>query len=447
MNRIFVCLCIFSVLVLTSSCSGVKTHNFDNAPEIEGRAVESDTESINDLIKEELQSQYSSFDSLMEHKNSEYVGQNMMKITWERPVLSMLNHVTSYQYGDDYLISGFDNGDVRIWGDYNCPYLSIREKNEKIESVSWDGKSEYIGVIQDDENVLNIYSLKMCGIVEEIQSEGPISQAAISPNGKNVCIIDEGRRIIVFKDDDNDKISTLRYKPLAVSYTPKGGMLMILDKAGWIIFWSVPDYEVVDKFKIPGGPFSSAKINGSRISLKPDDRKNEFQRVVWDIKNKKVVSNKDEGFFSLKGDTLLYKHPSERPNLKTFFKKPNFRVLVSDNSNLVMVRDLHGENKFYDLETGDILKNIKDALSDSIKWKFVDVNEYGTFLHNGTQYNLADTVYTKNNDSLMCRYVKGQGYYFWWTKSDGRDAKIFDNKLPVRINILKNAESIEWKPI
>ena len=444
MKRFCLYFLLLSSVFFISSCANKNMSNFNNPTVSKSSRDSNDSTSLNSLINEELDRQYSSFSSLIKNNNSDAVGENLMQVTWDRPMLSLLDNVTAYNYGNGYLAAGFKNGDIRLWGNNNCPYLSL-DDNSEVGNVWWDGSSQYIGVTKSNKTALYVYSLQMCGAVDKIDSEGPIDMAAVSPNGGQVSIIDEGRRIIIHNGDKKEQLSTLRYEPLAISYTPKGGMLMVLDKAGWIIFWSLPEYELVDKFKIPGGPFSSAQINGASVSLKPENSNNKFERVVWDLKNKKATTDKNMGLFYTKNNTLFYKHPDKKPNLKTFFKKPSFRVLVAKDDNLVMVTGLNDINTFYDLKSGKKLKNARKLLQGYHEWESVKVNKYGIFIYNGSQFKLSDIIYTKNNNSLMCRHVDGEGYYLWWIQSNNHKTKEFHNRLPIRKNIRKKQELIEWE--
>ena len=85
-----------------------------------------------------------------------------------------------------------------------------------------------------------------------------------------------------------NKAADLRYRTLAMAFTPQEGLLLAVDQAGWLTIWAPLTNSNVDKFRIPFGPFRSAAFDGQFVVLVPE----EGPPVRWDIVEKRVVNVK-----------------------------------------------------------------------------------------------------------------------------------------------------------
>jgi hypothetical protein len=350
--------------------------------------------------------------------------------------------VTAYAGGADYLAAGYANGDIRVWSKWACPSVTLPRK-EAVHNIWWNGFSPFIAACGQYQQQISVYDLRSCSRTADVPIKGPVKEFAVSPQGAHLACVDAGRRVWTGTIHGlNQEQATLRYKILDLVFTPGAGLFMAADRMGWLILWSLPDYEVWDQMRIPGGPFERGYFEQDRLILYPENKN--AKPFAWDIPaGSKTQMYADQARFILKNNVLYSLCSKPRWVKKAILSDAGLQAFIDPDRGIIQVLDLDGEERYYQAGTGMQIPAPKQGR----KLKPVPITAQGKFVWNDVKFRLADPVLVQDHWALWARYVSDQGYYLWWTENADVPTKEYDLKLPRRQNIRAEipAEWIEIK--
>ncbi len=387
-------------------------------------------ETMDEFLEKRLKEQYSPLDAVF-NVPDDPLSESRVLISYERPVLTLAQEVTTFAGNEYYFAAGFGTRGFRVWSDWPCSG-AVLPGAEPVQKLWWDGYSPYICIGGQSPEKAVVYDLRNCSRAGEITAEGPLEKVAVSLQGNHVSLVDEGKRLWVGSLDGHfDHLATLRYDPLDMVFTPGEGVLMVADASGWLVLWTLPDYELLDHVQIPGGPFGKARFEGPRLVL--EGLKNPEYLTVWDIPGaRELEGDAGRGRFVL-DNRVLYYVPAEKQYIKKVLMQDREFGVWTDKENLtIRIRDLDGENRFYCARSGSSLQD--GAAAGGMEP--VEVDAHGGFTWKGAEYRLADPVMVKEDWVLLGRHIPGSGYYLWWTgNNDNLNSREFQGELPIRDNI------------
>lgn len=420
---------ILSVCLLSAACAPkAPDHTVRPEPVITFEKPFGPTVPLQELLDACYTRQYSSLDSVFELPDSNH--SKLMLITHEKPVLIVEDGVTAFTASDNFLAAGYSDGTIRLWSDYPCPVMALPDK-EPVSNLWKDEGSPYLGAAGDDESLVSIIDLRRCARVAHLQAEAAVSKISVSSGGSYLALVDEGGRLwtgSIRKEPEHQ--ATLRFSPLDMVFSPREGLLMLADEAGWLIIWTTPDYSVLEQHLIPGGPFHGASFTGPDLVLHGN---NDYSRkVIWNIpESKKVEASYNQGAFELDNGVLYYTMAQKQYIKKIRIGEPAFRVMADPGDALLQIVDLDGKTRVYDAVTGfETRRSFAANQSES-----VEVPLSGIFTWAGVDYALADPVKVRDEWVLWSRYIPEQGHYLWWYPDKGQKKREFAGRLPVRDNI------------
>lgn len=386
--------------------------------------------SFKELMEQNLSRQYSPPETIFEPDDPP-PHHGLMVINREKPVVTLARGVSSFAGGPDFLAAGFHDGNISIWSRFPCPMLTLPQK-EPVKKIWWDGQSPYICASGSNTSLAHIYDLGRCARIADIAVEGMVEKMTVSPRGNHVALVDQGGRLWTGNlNGELTRRATLRFAPLQASFTPGEGVLMISDSAGWLVLWTVPDYEIMEQIQIPNGPFSEALFDGPILLLKGLDH---AHVSAWDIPaGQSAETGPDRGEFILENGVLYYVMPEEKNLKKMLMTKPEFIVSADSEQMILRVLDLDGQKRYYNARTGNEKKEAGEFMENQV----IEVSVHAIFLWAGTGYALADPVLVTDKWALWSRFIPGQGHYLWWSANNGLEQKDFTGELPHRINIRK----------
>ena len=338
--------------------------------------------------------------------------------------------VTAYAGGSDYLAAGYINGNIRVWSKWACPSVTLPRK-EAIHSIWWNGFSPFIAACDQNQQQISVYNLRSCSRAADVPTKGPVKEFAVGPQGTHLACVDAGRRLWTGTNNRlNQEMARLRYDVLDIAFTPGCGLLMAADRMGWLVLWSLSDYQMWDQVRIPGGPFEQGHFEQDRLILYPE--KNKAKSLVWDIPaGSKSTKNRSKGRFFLEDNVLYYLCSKPQWVKKAVLSGAGLQAFVHPGQGIIQVLDLDGEKRYYHAGTGMQVPVPKQELN----FKQVPVTAQCGFVWNGVKFRLADPVLVLDHWALWARYIPDQGYYLWWTENADVPAKEYDLKLPRRQNI------------
>jgi len=387
-------------------------------------------ESMDEFLERRLNEQYSSLDAVFDIPENP-LDESYVLISHERPVLTLAQEATSFAGNEQYFAAGLGSRGFRVWSDWPCSGAVLPEA-EPVQKLWWDGYSPYICIRGLSPERAVIYDLRDCSKAGEITSEGPLEKVAVSLQGNHVSLVDKGNRLWTGSlKGDFEHVATLRYEPLDMAFTPGEGVLMVADASGWLVLWTLPDYELLDQVQIPGGPFQRARFEGPRLVL--EGWENPDLLTVWDIPGaRELDGDAGRGRFVL-DNRVLYYVPAEKQYIKkVLMQDRDFRVWKDKENLTIRVRDLDGEDRYYCARSGSFLQD--GAAPGGMEP--VEVDAHGGFTWKGAEYRLADPVMVKEDWVLLARHIPGSGYYLWWTGNmDNLNSREFQGQLPRRDSI------------
>lgn len=382
-----------------------------------------------ELLRESLDRQYSDISSIFTVPEDP-ANQEMLLINREKPRLILARGVTAYVGGQDYLAAGFSNGNIRIWSDWPCPMLTLPAQ-ETVHKLWWNNSTPFLSASGPDSSQISIYDLRQCARVGDMEAKSAVFQFAVSPGGKHVACVDAGRRL--WSGDYGGlrkQQATLRYDPLDLAFSPESGLLMAADQAGWLILWTVPDYQLLDQVFISEGPFDRARFDHHRLIFQKG--KTPPESTLWNIPRSRLIQGETEqGRFILEHKVLYYVLPEPKWVKKVLMSPPKPQVTVDPEYGIFQILDLDGEIRYYLARSGE---HIQDPPVD-LHTQPVQISSRGSFSWGQNEYALADAVLVGKSWALWSRHIPGQGHYLWWAPHQKLSPREFADQLPSRTNI------------
>lgn len=412
--------------------------------------------SLEDFLKQAFDRQYP---APVRFPPPENTGEYFVELAHEPPLLHLATGVRSYAAGAIGLAAGLDNGDILIWSDWPCPALTLPEPGA-VELIAWDGASPFLGAVDALRRNLHVYDLQHCAHVGTVASEGPILVAAVSASGAWAALVDEGRRLRVGPvDGPLGHAGILRFQPLALTFSPREGLLFSIDQAGWLLHWILPDQRALEQVLIPQGPFERARFKGQYLFLEKALRGTAHAAqagaddpMVWDIPAARVASaGQVPDGFELEGGLLTYQARESRWIRKMHLGRPLPRVWASSSARLLQVKDLDGALRCYSALDGLPEDPQQCAIKD---WEELGVNAGGRFQWGGAAYALADPVLVRDGLVLYSRRLPTDRFFLWWEAAGPGLAKWPDQsqepqhagKLPARESLRLEIPPV-WVPV
>ncbi len=394
---------------------------------------------LQELLEQKFSSQYSSLASVFDLP-ADPLRQGLIMLSHEKPVLTLAREVSAYNSGSQALAVGSAGGDIQIYSPWPCHSISLPGQ-EAAREIFWNGEAPFLCAIGHDRQELTVFDLQKCVQAGQITTKGPVQNAAVSPDGQHLAVVDEGRRLWTGKvQGDLELQATLRFDVLDITFTPESGLLMAADSAGWLIIWHLPDYEVLEQKRVSGGPFQQAEFAGAVLNFRGAD--NPEADVAWDIIRARKLEPEHNESFMLEDETLYYVWPEKQYVKKAILSSADLQVLVDPELMVFKVADLDGESRFYDARSGEPV----ESAVDTAKMSAVQVSGGGEFSWAETDYQLADAVKSSADWTLWARYIPDKGHYLWWTAGGGQKAIEFGGQLPHRSNIRKEIPA-DWRDL
>lgn len=387
------------------------------------------------------------------------------------------------------LAVGHATGDIRIWSSWPCASLTLPAA-KPVTLLTWDGDGPFLGAGHAQSGELHIFDLRHCARVASVSWQRPIRGAVLSPSLTWAALTDTGQRLFVGpvaepffdppfpgdlpagKQHELRHVGTLRFPPLALAFSPREGLLQSVDRAGWLLLWTLPDLHLLKQILIPGGPFDAALFHDGHLILQPADDRQERQRtvhhdsaglapeasrrdpVIWDIPGSGFVAVEDVrpaqqvtppaqanplellhffGQFELESGLLTFRTTQDHWLRKLHFGPLRLRVHAAVDARLLRVTEPDQTRRWYDATTGQLAPTPAPEPQDLIP---LAVAPDATVRWEGRHYALADPVLTTDGHVLLARHVPKQRFFLWWTQQNGETILKESGRLPLRDNLL-----------
>ncbi|SMP50250.1 hypothetical protein SAMN06295888_10682 [Desulfonatronum zhilinae] len=395
------------------------------------------------------------------------------------------------------LAVGHANGDIRIWSPWPCASLTLPTK-APVTLLTWDGLGPFLGAGNAQGGELHVFDLRHCARVGTVPGQRPLRHAALSSSLAWAAVTDTGQRLFVgpvgepfsnpsnaspvLEQDPMRHVGTLRFPPLALAFSPREGLLQSVDRAGWLLVWTLPELTLLEQVRIPGGPFEAALFHGGHLILRPASDEQESptpshdgsneplpegsrrELLVWDIPGSRAVAVEDilppqhasamdqntawdllQFFerFSLDAGLLTFLTPREHWLRKLHFGTPRFSVHAAEDVGLLRVTEPDQTQRWYQAATG----KPTDAPEDEpTRLTPLAVAPNGTVSWSGRTYALADPIQAKDGYVLLVRHVPEHRFFLWWipmeearTSLDSWNVPDETDLLPVRGSLLQDS--------
>ncbi len=383
------------------------------------------------------------------------------------------------------LAVGHANGDIRIWSAWPCASLTLPTK-APVTLLTWDGLGPFLGAGNAQSGELHVFDLRHCARVGTVPGQRPLRVAALSASLTWAAVTDNGQRLYVgpigepfsnpsntspvLEQDPMRHVGTLRFPPLALAFSPREGLLQSVDRAGWLLLWTLPELNLLKQVRIPGGPFEAALFHGGHLILRPvgddqetppsADEESRSEPVTWDIPNSRAVAAEEiltswnasstnqrtpwdllHFFerFSLDAGLLTFRTAQKHWLRKLHFGTPRFSVHAADDVGLLRVTEPDQTQRWYQATTG----SPTDAPThEPTRLTPLAVARNGTVSWSGRTYVLADPLQTKDGYVLLARHVPEYRFFLWWTPVEEARASLDSWNVPDKTDLLPVRDSL-----
>lgn len=337
----------------------------------------------------------------------------IISLSKERPRIAAAKDVTAFKTDKDFIAIGFGNGNVHVYGGFACRHVILPDDGP-VTGISGSAGSSYLAVLGKDGKKVTVFDLRYCGVVKTHDFKGSVTGLALSPTGNLAAAVDEARGLWFGPAlGELKRAASLRFESRALAFTPKEGLLLAVDEAGWLMFWSPQTGKLVDSLRLPPGPYEEALFRGRYLFLKNGEGKASTYDVALRTPAKK---NAPPEVFSLDNTVLSYRPERKQWVRRVLFGRPEMRVGISPGRGLLLVDDLDGARRCYTLTNGKPCSEAVDVLPDDAF--AVDVGSDGRFSYNGKNYVLFDVLKRENGKALLGRSLPDGRFLLWWENGD-----------------------------
>ena len=96
---------------------------------------------------------------------------------------------------------------------------------------------------------------------------------------------------------------------------------------------------------------------------------------------------------------------------KRRMRAPEMLVSWSGEAGALRVRDMDGQTRYYSWPQGEYLGQEEIQGTD---WQWIPMTPEGRWEAGGKLFRLADPVFQKGHQRLICRYIPDKGFFLWW---------------------------------
>ncbi|NJB68654.1 hypothetical protein GGQ74_002327 [Desulfobaculum xiamenense] len=358
------------------------------------------------FLAERHASQHSQVETVFTPPTEGMTARHAMILSRERPRTELLRNVETAVTEADGIAAGLTDGTVLVIDASGSVNAALPE-NGPVGLLTWTPGSPALAATVRAGRTLHVLSLPRCMWVGEHRLAGPITMAAVSRHGSWAAAVDETHRLWLGPSAGTlTHAGTLRYRALALAFTPGERMLMAADSAGWVTLWSTESASEAGHFLVPGGPFASAHFNGRVLTLTPP----EGPPTGFDIATRQPAPPTEiETPFRLENGTLCHLAPRRSWVKRVIFGTPRLSAALSAERATIRTRDIDGLTRHYSVRTGE-----QETMPRNAEWTDLPLTSDGRASIDDRTYALADPVMRSGNNLLLCRYIPGIGFYLWW---------------------------------
>ncbi len=396
---------------------------------------------LNDYLRNAFASQYGDLSKISSPPPRGLIGKYYEIIVSEQVRLILGSDVASFAHGPEGLAIGQQDGLIQVFGDWPCSSVMLPGGLE-LGRVAWSPRSPIMAATCSRKNRLFLYDLRSCTLVADLPLKNQVTHMELSSEGSWLAVAEAGHDLFVGRAGQSDlrELGVLRYQILALDFTPREGVLMVADQAGWLTMWAPLSGKQLHKGLIPGGPFASARFQGALLLLTTT----EGEPISYDVAAQQIVATRPEpSRFDLDGGVLSYRSADKRPVKKMIMAPPAFKVFFQESTNTIRVHDLDGAVRRYSAEDG----LPAPARASNGDWTPIPVDSSGRFNLHGRQYALAARAAQWEHLRLNCRTMGDHAFALWWSETLRPDE--FDPRpglIPKRRSILADG-SLTWTPV
>lgn len=350
---------------------------------------------------------------------------------------------------DDYLML---HRDLRLerCRSKTCVNLSIPGLS-RATAISYSPLSGILACWKKGGELIRVFKLKDRdhSLIANSTTPVPVIMAHTSPDGSLLAAVGQDRSLMIGSPGRSlETAIKLPSMPLALGFSPFGGVLSSVDANGNVVTLRTSDNKPVDAYQLTGGPFEFAAFSGEFLVLTTKAGK----RVVWNVPNKKQMGFADarvnDGDHQLitplvvvTNETLVIDSGSPVLELETFQQRPELQAFHSLHESAVKILDVDGQVRYYGSNYGNPLPQVFAA-----DWEPLEIDNGKISLTNLQSYVLYDTVARIKGLELVCRSLPGKGFWLWWRASTGVQQPLLPTgTLPVRNGFDNSAKPAHYR--
>jgi hypothetical protein len=384
-------------------------------------------------------------ESLFDPPEGDFADKTVLSLRLERPSLVAAKGVSSFHKDKDFLALGYENGDVNVYGGFACRHLTLPEGGP-VTKLTGSSGNPLVAATGPGGKTLTVFDLRFCGVVNSQDFQGSVSSLTLSPMGNLTAAVDEARGLWIGPSlGKMERAASLRFESLALAFTPKESLLLAVDEAGWLMFWSPQTGELADSLRLPPGPYKSARLHGRYLYLLHQDG----AASAYDIALRTPVERgAPPEIFMLDEGILSYRPEKEQWIRRVFFGSPDLRVYAVSSAGALLVDDVDGNRRCYRQDSG-LPCSEEERLEAAGNTIPVDLDSDGRFSFAGRYYALYDIVRRKKDRVLLSRSLADGSFLLWWETRKEDDGPLFDlpdKALPRRKSISADS-AVDFVPI
>lgn len=306
-----------------------------------------------------------------------------------------------------------EDGRIGIVSSWPCHDLALPGTARAV-ALSLSTQAGRLAALDEGNQTLRVFDLKACGELPAHATPTPVATMALSPDGQTLGYADAAYGLwagpALATEQGFQSLARLRFITLDVGFSPRGGLLVVVDQVGWVTIWKLPEGQVLKTLRLPGGPFQEARLTDSLVLA----RTVQGEAVTFDLAATPpgVVPAPPPAPLVLREGVLFHTAGAPRLHRALHLGRVPLQAWWHGPSGVLTLRDVDGVARRYTLADGRPAPSPPDPGHE--RGDPLQPDSQLAVSPGGTLVQLAFPLYKTAGMTLYCRPVAEEHFLLWW---------------------------------
>lgn len=354
----------------------------------------------------------------------------------------LADRVLAHATADASLAFAREDGGIGIVSSWPCHSLAL-PGGARAVALSLAAQAGRLAALDEGNHTLRVFDLTACGELAAHATPTPVATMALSPDGQSIGYADAAYGLwagpAIATGQGFANLARLRFITLDVGFSPRCGLLVVVDQVGWITVWKLPEGQILKTLRLPGGPFQEARISGGTVLA----RTVQGQAVAFDLASASALAAPSPETLTLREGVLLHTGGSPRLHRRLRLGTSPMQAWLHEAAGVLTLRDVDGQTRSYTVQDG------RPTQPPGGPGQGQPVTLDGQYIasHGALRLQVAFPLYKTAGMTLYCRQTADEQYLLWWEACEHPAAPQTPPPGLPRLSNVFGAEPAGWIPL